>query len=120
MAKEGPEAAVVGRSCVPSATSPEAGLIGLQALLLISRTLMTDHITRVEGRAARFLIAQAGSTHLTLHPRSVASCMHCWCILQGDRTTSTPLAGSKTTWMPGPCSEAAACMVLYTFQVVQH
>ena len=30
------------RSCVPSAVSPEAGLIYLQGVLLVSRTLLTD------------------------------------------------------------------------------
>ena len=45
-------------SCVPSPFSPEAGLIAFQGLLLISRTLLTDQISRIEARAGRHLIAQ--------------------------------------------------------------
>ena len=41
-------------SCVPSPTSPEAGLIYVQGLLLVLRTLLTDHISRLEGRAGRW------------------------------------------------------------------
>lgn len=45
-------------SCVPSPTSPEAGLIALQGALLVSRTLLTDYISRIEAHAGRHLIAQ--------------------------------------------------------------
>ena len=48
-------------SCVPSPTSPEAGLIALQGALLVSRTLLTDYISRIEARAGRHLIAQCFS-----------------------------------------------------------
>ena len=41
-------------SCVPSPTSPEAGLIYVQGILLVLRTLLTDNISRLEGRAGRW------------------------------------------------------------------
>lgn len=44
--------------CVPSILSPEAGLIAFQGVLLVSRTLLTDQISRIEARAGRHLIAQ--------------------------------------------------------------
>ena len=44
--------------CVPSPFSAEAGLIAFQGLLLVSRTLLTDQISRIEARAGRHLIAQ--------------------------------------------------------------
>ena len=37
------------RSCVPGPLSREAGLVLLQGCLLVSRTLLTDYISRVEG-----------------------------------------------------------------------
>ena len=43
---------------MPSLLSPEAGLVGLQACLLVSRTYLTDHISRIEARAGRHLLAQ--------------------------------------------------------------
>ena len=45
--------------CVPSLFSAEAGLILVQGGLLVTRTLITDAISRIEARAARYLIAQA-------------------------------------------------------------
>jgi len=45
-------------SCVPSVLSPEAALIAVQGALLVSRTLLTDHISRIEARAGRHLLAQ--------------------------------------------------------------
>lgn len=44
--------------CVPSAFSQESGLIAIQACLLLSRTWLTDYISRIEARAGRYLIAQ--------------------------------------------------------------
>ncbi|KAK9828245.1 hypothetical protein WJX74_005419 [Apatococcus lobatus] len=44
--------------CVPSLFSAEAGLILVQGGLLVTRTLITDAISRIEARAARYLIAQ--------------------------------------------------------------
>jgi hypothetical protein len=43
---------------VPSAWSREAGLIALQSALLVSRTWLTDYISRIEARAGRNLIGQ--------------------------------------------------------------
>ena len=45
-------------SCVPSPASHEAGLIALQGALLVSRTLLTDYISKIEARAGRHLIGQ--------------------------------------------------------------
>ncbi|KAL0051485.1 hypothetical protein WJX82_008361 [Trebouxia sp. C0006] len=44
--------------CVPGILSAESGLIGIQACLLLSRTWLTDYISRIEARAGRYLIAQ--------------------------------------------------------------
>lgn len=44
-------------SCVPSWYSKEAALIGIQGCLLVSRTLLTDYISRVEGHCGRSLIS---------------------------------------------------------------
>lgn len=44
------------RSCVPGPLSPEAGLIYGQGVLLVARTLLTDHISWLEGRAGRWSI----------------------------------------------------------------
>lgn len=43
-------------SCVPSAVSPEAGLIYVQGVLLVLRTLLSDYVSKLEGRAARWAI----------------------------------------------------------------
>ena len=45
--------------------SAEAGLILVQGGLLVTRTLITDAISRIEARAARYLIAQV-SVHLCI------------------------------------------------------
>lgn len=45
-------------SCVPGLLSREAGLIAIQGVLLVSRTWLTDHISKIEARAGRHLIAQ--------------------------------------------------------------
>lgn len=44
--------------CVPGVFSPEAGLIAVQGALLVSRTLLTDYISRIEAKAGRQLIQQ--------------------------------------------------------------
>ncbi|KAL3151953.1 hypothetical protein ABBQ32_001078 [Trebouxia sp. C0010 RCD-2024] len=44
--------------CIPSVLCVESGLIGIQACLLLSRTWLTDYISRIEARAGRYLIAQ--------------------------------------------------------------
>eukprot|EP00884_Botryococcus_braunii_P014828 jgi/Botrbrau1/23346/Bobra.0051s0006.2 len=44
--------------CVPKAISVEAGLIYLQGCLLVSRTYLTDYISRIEATAGQHLIAQ--------------------------------------------------------------
>ncbi|PSC72069.1 ABC transporter D family [Micractinium conductrix] len=46
------------RICVPSPLSAEAGLIYTQSVLLILRSLLTEYISRLEGRAGRWIIAQ--------------------------------------------------------------
>lgn len=45
-------------SCVPGIATKEAGLILAQGLLLLSRTWLTDYISRIEARAGRHLISQ--------------------------------------------------------------
>ncbi len=47
-------------SCVPSPFSKEAGLILLQGCLLVSRTLLTDYISRVEGYCGRSIVSLVG------------------------------------------------------------
>jgi ABC-type uncharacterized transport system fused permease/ATPase subunit len=42
--------------CVPSPVSREALLIGIQGLLLISRTLLTDFIAKIEGHCGRSIV----------------------------------------------------------------
>ncbi|KAL4452337.1 hypothetical protein ABPG75_007999 [Micractinium tetrahymenae] len=42
--------------CVPSVLSPEAGLIYAQGALLVLRTLLSDYVSKLEGRAARWAI----------------------------------------------------------------
>ncbi|KAK9815509.1 hypothetical protein WJX72_004862 [[Myrmecia] bisecta] len=44
--------------CVPRLLSKEAGLIAFQGGLLLSRTWLTDYISRIEARAGRHLISQ--------------------------------------------------------------
>ncbi|KAK9805964.1 hypothetical protein WJX73_009234 [Symbiochloris irregularis] len=44
--------------CVPGIATKEAGLILAQGLLLLSRTWLTDYISRIEARAGRHLISQ--------------------------------------------------------------
>ena len=44
--------------CVPRVLSKESLLILLQGGLLVSRTFLTDRISRIEARAGRHLIAQ--------------------------------------------------------------
>ncbi len=55
--------------CVPSVFSPEAGLIAAQGALLVSRTLLTDYISRIEARAGRQLIQQVAYmyTYIVAH-----------------------------------------------------
>lgn len=47
-----------GGRCVPSLWSREAALVALQSALLMSRTWLTDYISRIEARAGRNLIGQ--------------------------------------------------------------
>ena len=44
--------------CVPGLLTREFGLISAQGVLLLSRTWLTDYISRIEARAGRYLIAQ--------------------------------------------------------------
>lgn len=44
--------------CVPSFFSYEAGLIYFQTILLVGRSLLTDYVSRLEGKAGRWIIAQ--------------------------------------------------------------
>lgn len=44
--------------CVPGIASPEAGLVILQGLLLLSRTLLSDYIARLEGICGEKVTAQ--------------------------------------------------------------
>jgi len=44
--------------CVPSPFSKEAGLILIQGILLVSRTLLTDLISRIEGWSGGSLVSQ--------------------------------------------------------------
>ena len=45
-------------SCVPAPLSKEALLVLVQGVLLVSRTLLTDYISRVEGYCGRALVSQ--------------------------------------------------------------
>lgn len=45
-------------SCVPGPLSAEAGLIYAQGALLVARTLLTDYVSLIEGRAGRWIIQQ--------------------------------------------------------------
>lgn len=45
-------------SCVPSPVSKEAWLIGVQTLLLVSRTVLTEWIARLEGVSGSALVCQ--------------------------------------------------------------
>lgn len=64
-------------SCIPGVLSAESGLIGIQACLLLSRTWLTDYISRIEARAGRYLIAQVGCERFTDLPEIV--CL-AWCL----------------------------------------
>lgn len=56
-AKRSPTApTAAARSCVPGPLSAEAALIYLQSALLVVRTLLTDHISQLEGRAGRWIV----------------------------------------------------------------
>lgn len=55
-----PTCPAVRRSCVPSVFSAEAGLIYAQGLLLVLRTLLSDYVSRLEGRAGRWIIQSNG------------------------------------------------------------
>ncbi|KAI7844147.1 hypothetical protein COHA_002282 [Chlorella ohadii] len=44
--------------CVPGPLSAEAGLIYAQGALLVARTLLTDYVSWIEGRAGRWIIQQ--------------------------------------------------------------
>ncbi|KAG1675038.1 hypothetical protein FOA52_002695 [Chlamydomonas sp. UWO 241] len=44
--------------CVPSVWSPLAALIGVQTLLLVARTLLTDALSSIEGTAGSTLVSQ--------------------------------------------------------------
>ena len=44
--------------CVPRLLSKEALLILIQGAFLVSRTFLTDRISRIEARAGRHLISQ--------------------------------------------------------------
>lgn len=43
--------------CIPGPLSAEAGLVYLQGLLLVARTVLSDGISRIEGQAGRYIIA---------------------------------------------------------------
>lgn len=45
-------------SCVPGPLSAEAGLIYAQGALLVARSLLTDYLSIIEGRAGRWIIQQ--------------------------------------------------------------
>ena len=49
------------RRCVPRLLSREALLVLVQGGLLVSRTFLTDRISRIEARAGRHLIAQVSA-----------------------------------------------------------
>ncbi|PRW57208.1 ABC transporter D family [Chlorella sorokiniana] len=44
--------------CVPGPLSAEAGLIYAQGALLVARSLLTDYLSLIEGRAGRWIIQQ--------------------------------------------------------------
>lgn len=46
------------RICIPGPTSREAGLVILQGFLLLSRTLLSDYIARLEGTCGQEVTAQ--------------------------------------------------------------
>lgn len=56
-------------SCVPGPLSLEAGLIYGQGVLLLLRTLLTDQVSHLEGRAGRWIIA--GNFERTLRVMAV-------------------------------------------------
>ena len=45
---------------MPGVFSPEAGLIYVQGGLLVLRTLLSDYVSKLEGRAARWAIQSNG------------------------------------------------------------
>ena len=49
--------------CVPGLVCKESGLIAAQGVLLLSRTWLTDYISRIEARAGRHLIVQVCPSH---------------------------------------------------------
>lgn len=83
-----------GCSCVPGVWSQEMALIVAQGCLLVSRTWLTDHISKIEARAGRHLISLVrpnpaygpsfsptpqfapglGSVYLTWRPATAATC----------------------------------------------
>lgn len=48
------------RICVPGIFTAEAGLIAGQGALLVLRTLLSDYVSKLEGRAGRWIIQQNG------------------------------------------------------------
>lgn len=43
------------RSCIPSPLCYEAGLVYVQGVLLVSRTLLTEYVAFLEGRIGRWV-----------------------------------------------------------------
>ena len=62
-------------SCVPGLLSREAGLIAIQGVLLVSRTWLTDHISKIEARAGRHLIAQVQGLFAQISCVSPGTCL---------------------------------------------
>lgn len=54
-------------SCVPGPLSAEAGLIYAQGALLVARSLLTDYLSIIEGRAGRWIIQQVWRFLFSLH-----------------------------------------------------
>lgn len=75
---------------MPGVFSPEAGLIYVQGGLLVLRTLLSDYVSKLEGRAARWAIQSNGPllsrtlgqfVAVGASPRSACSAcgLHCCC-----------------------------------------
>ncbi len=58
---------------MPGIQSREAGLIAIQSVLLVSRTWLTDYISRIEARAGRHLIAQVTAFQNRMFQRIVSN-----------------------------------------------
>ena len=66
--------------CVPKLLSKEALLILIQGAFLVSRTFLTDRISRIEARAGRHLISQVLLLALAFYNLMIPMTMHAFTI----------------------------------------